>query len=194
MHPGLVRRVLLPILAWSVATALATWAMWAGVSFVGSEVTDRHMTIGAADVRAALGSAVDLTRLPVSQPVTTTTSPTTASSPARPSAASRPSPGAAGAPVATHDTHESATSSATSSEGDTRTESTKSFSSSGGFATVGCRDASIRLVSASPAAGYSMQVSDAGPEKVEVHFTSAGADSTIEAVCVNGQPALASDH
>lgn len=70
---------------------------------------------------------------------------------------------------------------------------TATFAGSGGTATVSCSGSTIRLVSASPAYGYTMQVEESGPEKVSVTFRSRTDDTSVEASCVGGRPQLSGD-
>jgi len=67
--------------------------------------------------------------------------------------------------------------------------STQSFSKTGGVVTMRCDGNAASLVSATPAQGYTVRVSDAGPEQIEVAFTSPSHDSEFHGLCVNGQPA-----
>ncbi len=67
------------------------------------------------------------------------------------------------------------------------------FSTAGGVVTVSCTGTSARLVSASPASGYTMDVHESGPESVAVSFESGDHDSEISARCVDGRPQLEHD-
>lgn len=66
---------------------------------------------------------------------------------------------------------------------------TQSFSKAGGVVTMRCDGNTASLVSATPAQGYTVKVADAGPEQIEVAFTSPAHDSEFHGQCVNGQPA-----
>ena len=56
----------------------------------------------------------------------------------------------------------------------------------GGTVSVRCTGNRITLLSASPSAGFTTSVSNAGPEEVEVHFTSSSKETEIHAQCSNG--------
>ena len=62
------------------------------------------------------------------------------------------------------------------------------YSTGGGTLTASCTGSTIRLVSASPASGFTMQVSDSGPEQVQVKFRSAQHEFEIQLQCVGGRP------
>jgi hypothetical protein len=66
---------------------------------------------------------------------------------------------------------------------------TRSFSKTGGVVTMSCDGHVATLVSATPAPGYTVRVSNSGPEEIEVAFTSGSQDSEFHGQCVNGQPA-----
>jgi hypothetical protein len=62
------------------------------------------------------------------------------------------------------------------------------YSTAGGTVTASCTGSTIRLVSASPSSGFTMQVSDAGPEQVQVKFRSATQEFEVQLGCVGGRP------
>ena len=64
---------------------------------------------------------------------------------------------------------------------------TYTTSSPGGSVVVRCSGAQVALVSSSPKAGYRAEVSDAGPQSVEVHFAGDQADYEIKARCSAGK-------
>jgi hypothetical protein len=65
----------------------------------------------------------------------------------------------------------------------------KSFGSVAGTITVRCTGDSIALVSAAPQSGYTTDVSERGPDEVDVDFTSSSHEYSMQAVCHNGVPA-----
>lgn len=54
--------------------------------------------------------------------------------------------------------------------------------------TVTCRGAVISLDSAVPAQGFTTSVKDAGPDEVEVRFTSSSTDVEVQSWCQGGRP------
>ena len=62
------------------------------------------------------------------------------------------------------------------------------YSTAGGTVTASCTGSTIRLVSASPSSGFTMQVSDSGPEQVQVKFRSATQEFEVQLGCVGGRP------
>ena len=61
------------------------------------------------------------------------------------------------------------------------------YSTAGGTVTASCTGSTIRLVSASPSSGFTMQVST-GPEQVQVKFRSATQEFEVQLGCVGGRP------
>jgi len=62
------------------------------------------------------------------------------------------------------------------------------YSTAGGTVTASCTGSTIRLVSASPSSGFTMQVADSGPEQVQVKFRSAAQEFEVQLGCVGGRP------
>jgi septal ring-binding cell division protein DamX len=62
------------------------------------------------------------------------------------------------------------------------------YSTAGGTVTASCTGSTIRLVSASPSSGFTMQVSDSGPGQVQVKFGSADQEFEVQLECVGGRP------
>ena len=199
---------------WFVGTALATGFAFAAVSLVLAGVSEQ----GAEQLRLGSTSIYESAVLPASNPSTSTVrrtgvgAPTNA--PAGPgqtagSVSGRPVPGAGSAtpPAASATTvvnPSSAVDGALPHEGPSSfgstpstTASTRSpaatFSATGGVVTVSCSGSSAQLVSASPTAGYRMDVAESGPEKVAVSFESSDRDVEIKVHCVNGRPLLEQD-
>ena len=69
----------------------------------------------------------------------------------------------------------------------------RTWSTSGGQVGVRCTGARIDLLFATPRDGWTVQVSQAGPESVEVSFRGAGAQAATHAVCVHGTPVREAD-
>jgi len=63
----------------------------------------------------------------------------------------------------------------------------------GGQVGVSCTGARIELLFATPQDGWTVKVSQSGPESVEVAFRRGGSQSDLHAVCVNGTPTRESD-
>jgi hypothetical protein len=58
---------------------------------------------------------------------------------------------------------------------------------------VSCQGATISLISASPADGYTLAVRSSGPQFVDVDFNAAASGSAVRAQCRNGQPTRVTD-
>jgi hypothetical protein len=171
---------------WLVATLISTAIVWTATSTVAADVTDRPApVVPRRDVVSALATVPTTTATTTPPPVTTSTTrvprttvprntPTTAPAPptTRPAA---PAPTVAPPPPATTPTTQAPT-------GPTAT-----YPSAGGVVRVGCDGLIIRLLSATPADGWSTVVVSPGPVTVEVHFLRLGQVATVKAVCF-GQP------
>lgn len=64
---------------------------------------------------------------------------------------------------------------------------TKTYNLSGGTVTISASDPDVRFVGASPAAGYTIEVEDRGPEQVKVEFDGAGGESQFVAKWDSGE-------
>jgi hypothetical protein len=71
--------------------------------------------------------------------------------------------------------------------------STASFGNEGGTVTLSCDGSAISLVSATPRQGYTMNVTNAGPEEVAVVFKSSTHDEEIHGHCVGGRPVVSDE-
>jgi cytoskeletal protein RodZ len=153
---------LLP-LTWVVVTAAAIGFTWLAVSSaIGTTSDDLRPTI-AADATASVPVATGATEAVAPATGDTTSADTSSVRPSEPAKV----PPAASSPYAA--------------------KPTATFAVAGGVVTVSCTGGSISLLSATPQAGYSVEVKNGGPEEVEVKFRS-DEDSELRARCVGGQP------
>lgn len=198
-------------LLWVAATVVATALAWAAVSLVAAGVTERPPPVlPQARVAAALGDAFTVSRQ--APPAPHQSGPAVSSGAARPSGPVPPSgpavgsalPGAgqtsspyrgaepvSGASSRTDGSEGSPQANAGSPTSTAPPSTSRTFSTAGGSVTVSCQGSAISLVAATPQDGYAVTVSNAGPEEVEVHFTSDRNESEVKATCVGGQPTLA---
>ncbi len=162
-----------------------------GVSGIISGAASQERAVGtsrASSATAALGpserasTATTVAHAQPSTPSATTRSSTTIATPtsdgASPSTSSAtPSPNEAPAPTGTPTP---ATTAATTGR--------TAYATNGGSVTVHCTaPSSIELVAASPNDGWVVEVDDAGPDQVGVHFTGRG-EVELQLVCHGGQP------
>jgi hypothetical protein len=152
-----MRRPLVLVLTWVLGTALAL-----GFSMLAVRAVGRR-----------------LERPPQAVPVAAAASPATSTTPAGPAApTSAPAgpvaggPAAPGAPTTTAAPAPASTSPPPPAPGTYRTD--------GGVVVVSCTGEIASLVAASPAVGWSVDVREAGPERVEVRFELAGAEHAEE--------------
>ncbi len=197
-------------LLWVAATVVATALAWAAVSLVAAGVTERPPPVlPQARVAAALGDAFTVSRQAPPPPQSGTGAASGAARasgpvpPASPAVGSAlPGPGQPSSPDRGAEPVSGASSRTDGSEGSPPTtagsptstappSTSRTFSTAGGSVTVSCQGSAISLVAATPQDGYAVTVSNAGPEEVEVHFTSDRNESEVKATCVGGQPALA---
>ena len=191
---------------WLVVTVGLTAMVWTATSIVAADVTDRPASVVPhQDVVSALESNPSVVGT-----TTTTTVPRAGVSastvpargpgggPANPNApaattpAQNPSPGVSIAPPPpTTVTTTPATPPTTTRPSPTTTlppsRPAATYSTSGGVVSVACNGLFIDLVAAIPANGYAVNVVDAGPAKVEVHFVRSRQAVSVRAVCF-GQP------
>ena len=168
---------------WLLATLVSTAIVWTATSTVAADVTDRPApVVPRRDVVSALATVPPTTTTTTLRATTTTTrvvrttvarnAPTTAPAPptTRPAA---PATTVAPPPPAT-------TTTTKAPSGPTAT-----YPTAGGVVRVACDGLLIRLVSATPADGWSAVVVDRGPVTVEVHFLRFAQIATVKAVCFN---------
>lgn len=84
-----------------------------------------------------------------------------------------------------------ASSSGASSTGTSSTSSpstVQDFAMPGGNAELGCAGSAISVLSASPADGYQLYVTEDGPQEAQVYFVDQQYQDSVTASCVGGQP------
>ena len=195
---------LLATAVWLAVTVGLTAMVWTATSIVAADVTDRPAAVVPhRDVVSELASG------PSTVGTTTTTVPTTGPStstvpgrgpgavPANPTAPVPTAPARNSPPVVpivpppTTVTTAPAAPPTTVRPGPTTTlppsRPAATYSTTGGVVSVACNGVFIELIAAIPANGYAVDVVDAGPAKVEVHFVRSGRDVPVRAVCF-GQP------
>lgn len=182
----MVRRRALIALSWALVTASAVGIASLAVSHAVANVADPLPAVlsGAGTAAGPTSTSTTGTVLDAGAPST--------SAPAVPadgavasagasSATGTPTSSGFGDPGAVQRSDEGAAPSGPSA-------TTRSFSTTGGVVTMSCDGPTATLVSATPAQDYKVVVSNAGPELIEVAFTSPSHDSEFHGQCVNGQP------
>jgi hypothetical protein len=163
------------VLAWIGVTLGVTLLAWLAVQVVGDQVGGSDSTVlTEAQVTGLLQDA------PSASPTPTASSPSASPRPST-SPGPRPTPSASrtasSSPQPTHSTNPGSSA------------STKSFSTTGGVVAATCRGSVISLESARPADGWTVEVKDRGPERVEVRFENDAGDRTeVRVSCVHGDP------
>jgi hypothetical protein len=186
---------------WLALTVTATLIVWAAVSVVAADVTDRPAPVVAhRDVVVALqaGSGettttdTTTTAVPRAAPAATTVAPrvaTATTTPERTVVTIAPPVG-----QATTTTAPRATTTTTKPPVHPPTTppfagGTATYSTAGGVVAVGCTGpSSIRLIAALPADGYQALVTPGGTLFVQVNFVSPARTVSVSAVCFFGQP------
>ncbi|MGH9277775.1 MAG: hypothetical protein ACRD12_06660 [Acidimicrobiales bacterium] len=193
-------RRLVAVGLWLGVTGAATAIVWAGTSTVAANLTDRPPPVVAhRDVVIALqpGGGDAATAPGITAPnanTSTSTVPPVRSDPtsAAPGAAVPAPARSPTAPPAVTTTTVRATPTTTQPASPATTKPpatpTATYATAGGVLTVTCDSYFfIRLVSATPSNGYAVNVVNAGPYYVEVHFVRAGRDEPVWAFCL-GSP------
>ncbi len=172
-------------LAWLVATVLAATVAWWAVSAVGGErggdggglLSQAQVAGELADQRAEGpgagqptdgGPSADASPSPSPSPdptPSTTSTPEPATSSPAPGTATTPAP-----PVAA--------------------DVARTWDVTGGQVGAVCTGATIALVYATPADGWSVEVDHAGPDELEIDFVRGGDESRLRAECVAGTPEI----
>ena len=170
---GHMRRIGL-LTAWVAATFATALTAWSAVNLAGNQVADRPvLPLSSAEVEA----------LPISPVAPTTavptTTPVTAVSPPPPTTTTLPSatttvPATTTPPATTTSTTTTSTLAAAAPE-------VSAYNLVGGVVTVEAASGQVSLVSASPYAGFSVEVKASGPGVVEVEFESEAHESTFRA-------------
>ncbi|MFF3498335.1 hypothetical protein [Streptomyces sp. NPDC003247] len=163
-----MRRALVHVLAWTLATGAATTLSWWGVHTV--------MAGTAYDPPRAVPLAAGDTAARESEPPTPvpTSAPVSASPEGRPASSASPSPSPSPEPSRTSRSPAPADPSSTAAASPTPTGRVRSYDTDGGRVVFELQAASATLVSATPDAGWSMQVWKT-ETWIRVEFTS-GAD------------------
>ena len=178
---------------WLAATVAATALVWTATSVVAEDVTDRPPTVVAPQEVAQALEEVD-TGPPPAPPVTAPQRSTQARPPASTAPPVTAPPPEPPAPAATTTLPPPITTTTTAPPAPTTTaapapDPTATFATSGGVVTATCSGFFIRLVAATPADGYSVDVLDRGPGSVHVHFVGrAGEEVRVRLVCFSGRP------
>lgn len=176
-----MRKIVYPLI-WLAVTATAVLIASAAVSSVRDQVTDTPtamlppttVTVSSTEPLVAdpvepeapaadtVEGASTTTTSPATTTTTTTTPPTTVPTTTTPSADPEP----------TQTTTTTTTSPATTTTTTTSAPTTevRSYDLVGGSVSVEIGDGTVRLAGASPKPGFTMEVEDSGPEKVEVEF------------------------
>ena len=173
---------------WAAATAVAVLVVWTGVRVVADDVTEPlPLATGAAPVAAGAAAppaGSTPTTVAGAGPSATTT-PTTAATPADTSA---PSPATAPTSTTAGPTTASTAPPPAASEPWTRTATGR-----GGTVTVRFTASTVELVVATPASGYTVEVDDAGPDRVRVSFDDGEQETRIEARPGEDAPTVTED-
>lgn len=155
------------VLAWVIATVLATGVAWWAVSVVGRGPSASETSVlSQADVAAQLE-----TERAAAATATPTTDPTPTPS------ATEPTPSATTEPTTTPASDEIA----------------RTWDVAGGQVSASCRGTVIGLLGATPRDGWSMEVKHDGPEEIEVEFSSGESETGLNARCVDGTPQMSLD-
>ncbi len=177
--------------AWLGATALAVVVASAAVGTVRTEVTDQP---SAAEpfVAATIAAGATTTTIPttVTDPSTSTTS-TVVDDPADevPSTTLESSTTTLGSSTRDDDEDDDPvpTTTVPTQTSTTAASVTKTYNLPGGTVTISASDPDVRFVGASPAAGYTIEVEDRGPDEVKVEFEGAGGESKFAATWDSGE-------
>lgn len=196
-------------LAWLLATVLAATVAWWAVSAVGGERGTAGGLVSQAQVERELaaqrsadgqGTGAGSADLPTADPSPESTAGAGGDTSAEPGGAPAPTPAASSgqgtAPA------EGATPPATTaapgpgadrdpaSAPPPTTDVARTWDVTGGQVSAVCTGATIALVYATPADGWSVEVDHAGPAELEVEFARVGEDARLRAECVGGTPEI----
>lgn len=150
-----------------LAVALALSLTWRAVTLIGQGADPT--VLSQAEVDAAL--ATERAATP-SEPVPTPTTDPTLTPTAEPTSPT-PTPDATTPPATT--------------------AVVRAWTVTGGQVGVSCEGATITLLYATPADGWSVDVKQSGPQEVEVELELGDDDTTVRAVCVGGVPEQTAD-
>lgn len=174
-----MRKPLVYVIVWLVATAAVGTVAWAAVRLAGEETQPRAVApLSAVEVAALATSSVPgtATTVPV-QDVATTTGPTaTATSAATTTTTSATSTSAA-----------TATTVGPSTTVDDEEPVVVARVVEGGRVVVSLEEGRLSLVGATPTEGYTVDVKESGPDEVVVEFEGAEADFSVRAFVSAGE-------
>ena len=175
---------------WAAATVVAVLVVWTGVRVVADDVTEPlPLATGAAPVATdepAPPAGTSPTTVPGAGP-SATTSPTTAA-PATATTTAPPAVPSTSTTTARPPTTPGTAPPPAASESWTRTATGR-----GGTVTVRFTATTVELVVATPASGYTVEVDDAGPDRVRVSFDGGEQETRIEARPGEDAPTVAED-
>ncbi len=174
-------------LGWVVTTALVTLAAWWVVAAASGQVNDQPIApvVSSADLTStsiAGSTSSESATSTVDQQSSTTNDATNSFSSTTVPDVSSTSTGTGSAPPTTVPS-----SSTTTTVVAGPTSGVKSISSSGGTVTVSYGAGQVKLVAASPAIGYTMEVKENGPDKVRVDFDSDDREISVRAEWKDGR-------
>jgi hypothetical protein len=180
------------VLSWLLATVLAGVVAWSAVTVVaGAPGEDGAGVVSQADVEARLAEAGATDSPRAADPTPAGTSTPGATSP--PGTAGSPG----GVPVPTGSAAPPAENPSGAAPGPAPTpaapaaqEVARTWDVTGGQVAAACAGADIRLLYATPADGWTVEVEGAGPQEVEVQLTRDGSRTRVRAECLAGTPEL----
>jgi cytoskeletal protein RodZ len=190
-HAGVSRLKL--IAAWFVVAALATGLAWGVLSVAAGEVVEAPDTpVLAVDVTSpTVTTASDVAGAP-STPVNSSSNPSGESAPSASDSSSTTSTTTADSSTTADPESPTTTSSTSTVPGSTTTTasagtwSQTTVPTAGGVVVVGHRPGEVRLDSATPAPGFTMEIDKQGPDEVRVEFDSQGDSFEIRVRWENG--------
>ena len=170
------------VVAWAAATFLTAMVAWSAVNLAGDQVSDRPvLPLSPAEVEALpVAPTTQPNPLPATTaPVATTTA---AAAPATTTTTAPPSTTTSSvAPPSSTSTTTSTSSTTTTTTTTVPAAETSVYQLVGGVVSIESAPGAVSLLSASPNAGFSVEVKSRGPGAVEVEFESSGHESTLTA-------------
>lgn len=158
---------------WVAAAALTGVIAWRAVAVLDADGPQTGL-LSTAEVAAALAEArAAASATPTSSPTATPTS--------------TPTQSPTGTPTSTPTSSPTETTSPPTDPGGS-VEQVRTWPVTGGTVSASCAGATITLLAATPADGWTVEVGSTGPEHVEVELRSGELESKVEATCVAGVP------
>ncbi len=157
------------IVVWLVAAVVATTFTWAALSSADRQVGGSPAVLAVPQTTATTGAATTSTRA-------ARQAPSTSPSPAGTSPITAPPPS----------TSSTTSTSTTTTEPSTAEWTSLTVPSAGGVVVVRHRPEEVRLESATPSPGFTMEIDDSGPDEVRVEFEGVDADYEIRVRWANG--------